>query len=246
MQQLRTVETLKGSSPRARDGEIGSILEVYFDDEHWTVRYFVVRTGGWLRGRDVLIAPRLVIGVEDDGHVRVDVTREQVQNSPPISAERPVSRHYEAEYYRYYGWNPYWPIASSFGVPVTPLPAPDRNEDPPQTPEHPHLHASDEVRGYRVHARDGEFGEVEDLVVDDRDWQIRYLVFDTRRWLPGKKVLLAPTWIDDIDWVNRQIVVDLDSETIRSAPPYEPSRLITRDYEVQLYGHYGHRIAEPQ
>ncbi len=247
MRQLRPVSVLKGTSLRARDGDIGKLEQVYFDDERWNVCYFVVKTGGWLSGREVLIAPRSVSGVDNDGQLAVDLTREQIESSPPVGTERPVSRHYEVEYYRYYGWQPYWPLAGSFGglmTPAAPLPAPDRERAAPEPPEHPHLRASDEVRGYRVHTRDGEFGAVDDLVVDDRDWQVRYLVFDTRRWLPGRKVLLAPTWVDDIDWASRQVIVDLDSETIRSAPPYDPAQVISRDDEVRLYRHYGRQLAD--
>jgi hypothetical protein len=116
---------------------------------------------------------------------------------------------------------------------------PPATAEPPQEPEHPHLRASDEVCGYRIRARDDELGKVEDFIVDDRDWKVRYVVVDTRRWLPGKKVLLAPAWVDSIDWVGNEIAVDLDRETIESAPPYDPSQVIGRDYEVRLYGHYG-------
>lgn len=245
MRQLRPISALKSGSVRARDGDIGKVEQMYFDDESWHVRYFVVRTGSWLAGREVLIAPRSVTGVAEDGKLTTDLTREQIENSPPVESERPVSRHYEAEFHRHYGWHPYWPLGAPFGGPLTPA-APPPVQDPFEgtltAPDNPHLRASDEVRGYVVHARDGEFGEIDDFIVDDQDWKVRYVVLDTRRWLPGKKVLLAPAWIDAIDWGARHVVVDLQSETIRSAPSYDPAQLITREYEVRLYGHYGRQL----
>ena len=63
MQQWHELETLKGYSLMAADGEIGTITDVWFDDDRWTVRYLVVRTGGWLLGRKVLLAPSVVRGV---------------------------------------------------------------------------------------------------------------------------------------------------------------------------------------
>lgn len=246
MRQLRRIEELEGYSLLARNGEIGRIEEMYFDDKRWLVRYFSVRTGGWLLGREVLIAPRAITGVDEENRrIAVDLTREQIEKSPPVGTEKPVSRHYEAEYHRYYSWPPYWE-GGSFGgsAPVAPRPMPPATAEPPQEPEHPRLRASDEVCGYRIRARDDELGKVEDFIVDDRDWKVRYVVVDTRRWLPGKKVLVAPAWVDSIDWVGNEIAVDLDRKTIESAPPYDPSQVIGRDYEVRLYEHYGKSLQE--
>ena len=245
MRELRRIDEILGFSLSARDGDIGKVADIFFDDESWTVRYLVVNTGGWLHGRGVLIAPRAINGVDYVGRsIAVDLAREQVENSPPVDTRQPVSRHYEAEFHRHYGWDPYWTIAGSFGGPVPAVPpvAPPADSVKIEPPKYPHLRAGGEIRGYRVRARDVEFGEVEDFIVDDRDWRIQYIVFDTRRWLPGRKVLLAPAWVQSISWSARDIVVDLDAETIRTAPDYDPSALITPDYEVRLYGHYGKAV----
>lgn len=242
MRQLRTIENLRNCSLQANDGEIGKLQEIYFDDEHWTVRYFVVRTGGWLLGREVLIAPGLITGVDDQNRqIELDLTREQVEKSPPVETNKPVSRHYETDYYRYYGLAPYWTGALPGDAMPPPMPVVPR---PTSGPQHPHLRSSSEVRGYGIHAHDSEMGEVADFIVDDREWKVRYVVIDTRKWLPGRKVLIAPTWIDSIDWSAREIVVDLDRETIQSAPPYDSSQIIGRDYELSIYKHYGRTLQD--
>lgn len=238
MHQLWNLKDLERCSLAARDGEIGRVREVYFDDRHWTVRYLVVRTGGWLMGRDVLIAPQVIESVDgEERRIAVRLSREQVEKSPPISTEQPVSRHYEAEYHRYYGLEPYWTMGP-LGAPAAPRPIP-MPAVPPREPEHPHLRSSDEVSGYRIVASDGELGKVEDFVIDDRDWSIGYVVIDTRKWLPGRTVLVAPAWIESVDWAARSIAVDLDRGAIESAPAYDASRVISQDYEVALYEHYG-------
>lgn len=236
MMQLRRLRDLKHYSLFARDGEIGRIEQVYFDDEQWGVRYFAVHTGGWLRGRDVLIAPRSVAGVDEKNQrIALDLGREQVENAPPIDRARPVSRHDEAEYHRHYGWLPYWEI-SAFGMPIPPLEPPAESVSEPADP---HLRDSGEVVGYHLQARDGELGHVHDLVLDDQDWGVRYFVVDTRNWWPGKKVLVAPTWVDRVSWADHAIYVDLGRELIRSAPAYDPDQIIGHDDEVRLYAHYG-------
>lgn len=243
MRQARRLNDLKDYTLFAHDGEIGKIDRVYFDDQQWVVRYFVVHTDGWLFGRDVLIAPRSVTAVDGDTkRIELDLSREQVKNAPPISRERPISQHYEAEYHRHFGWQPYWEN-SAFGMPTLPVSPPlepvTPSPAPVEAPDNPHLRDSGEVTGYRLQARDGELGHAHDLVLDDTDWTVRYFVVDTRTWWPGKKVLIEPTWIDRVSWTDRAIFVDLVRDLIRTAPAYDPDRIISRDDEVRLYAHYG-------
>lgn len=238
MEQLRNLKDLSGFALAARDGEIGKLKEVYFDDQVWFVRYVVVHMGGRLLGREVLITPQVIESVDEDARrIVVKLTRQQVENSPSVSSERPVSRHYEAEYHRYYGLEPYWAMGP-IGAPPAPRPIP-LPAVPPREPEHPHLRSSDEVCGYHIAARDGEIGKVEDFVIDDSDWSIAYVAIDTRRWLPGRTVLISPAWITAVDWPGRSITVDLDRDGIESAPDYDPSKVITADYEARLFAHYG-------
>lgn len=238
MEQLRNLEDLSGFVLQARDGEIGRFKEIYFDDEDWFVRYVVVHMGGRFLGREVLIAPEVIESVDEDARrIVVTLTCEQVENSPPVSSERPVSRHYEAEYHRYYGLEPYW-ATGPIGAPPPPRPI-SLPVSPPAEPEHPHLRSSEEVCGYHIAARDGEIGKVEDFIIDDSDWSIGYVAIDTRRWLPGRTVLISPAWIKAVDWPDRSITVDLDRDAIKSAPEYDPSKVITAEYEARLFAHYG-------
>ena len=106
---LQILGDLDGRKIHAADGEIGSVEQFYFDDETWTVRYLVVDTGNWLPGKEVLISP-IAVG-EIDSVARefiVSLTKEQVENSPGIETDKPVSRQHEAEYNSYYGYTNYW------------------------------------------------------------------------------------------------------------------------------------------
>jgi hypothetical protein len=81
------------------------------------------------------------------------------------------------------------------------------------------------VIGYYIEARDGDIGHVEDLLVDEHDWAIRYIVVDTRNWLPGRKVVIATGWLERVEWATtHQIVVDLTRDQIRNSPEYDPSQ----------------------
>lgn len=92
------------------------------------------------------------------------------------------------------------------------------------------------MSGYEIQALDGEIGHVEDFVIDDETWAIRYLVVATRNWWPGKKVLVSPQWIERVSWSESKVFVNLSREAIKQSPEYSAEALITRDYEAGLCG----------
>jgi hypothetical protein len=102
-----------------------------------------------------------------------------------------------------------------------------------------HLRSSTAVTGYHVEAKDGEIGHVHGFVIDDKYWNIRYIEIATRNWLPGKKVLVSPEWIERVSWPESKIYAGLFRQTIQDAPEYLVSRPLTREYESRLYFHYG-------
>lgn len=228
----------------AQDGEIGRVAGFHFDDQQWNVRYLVVETGGWL-GRRVLLSPSSIL--RSDRALQtlyLSLDRKQVRNSPSVEAsEIPISRQKELEYHDYYRWPYYWTGAGVFGTPV-PFPAlmPSAQAEPHEIID-PHLAATDDVAGYKIHASDGSFGSLDDLVVDDRDWRIRYLVVDTRRWLPGRNVLLQPRHVRSVDWNKREIQADLTSEEIKSSPPIAPDEEIDDAADRRIRDYYS-RLAE--
>ena len=124
---LRSIKQLYGEKLGASDGDIGHVKDFYFDDQKWAVRYVIVDTGSWISGRLVLLAPHAFGSLHQDGRVLlVNLTRQQIENSPSIETHKPVSRQYEEEYYRYYGWPSYWDGDGMWGMsafPVTPTPA---------------------------------------------------------------------------------------------------------------------------
>jgi hypothetical protein len=93
--------------------------------------------------------------------------------------------------------------------------------------------------GYSIRARDDEIGYVADFLLEDETWAIRYLAVDTGNWWPGKMVLVPTHWLQEVDWVSRTVGVDLDRETIRHAPDWDPDETLTREYEERLHGYYG-------
>ncbi|MEA3434926.1 MAG: PRC-barrel domain-containing protein [Thermodesulfobacteriota bacterium] len=232
---LRSVNELYNYVLEAEDGDIGRCKDFLFDDELWTIRYMVADTGKWLPGRKVLISPVSLgppISLGPQNLPRdlfpVKLTMEKIKNSPSLDSDAPVSRQYESKWLGYYGFPYYW--------------GGNADENDPHfrstAKGDPHLRSATEVMGYHIQAKDDEIGHVEDFLLDDETWIIHYMVVDTRNWLPGRKVLVTPAWIDSVDWGEKNVSVDLTREQVKNSPKYDPSIPVTREYEEGVYDFY--------
>jgi hypothetical protein len=238
---LYKAKTLKGYKLDSLDGEIGNVKEFYFDDQHWAIRYLVADTGNWLTGRQVLISPYALVAVtKEEHHIAIDLTKKQIEDSPSWASDKPVSRQFEEAYYGYYGWPNYWGGPYMWGP--YPYIVRDREKWRESTQGEkawdPHLRSTHDVSGHHIQAADGAIGHVEDFIIDDETWAIRYLIIDTRDWWPGKKVLVSPRWIERVSWSEAKVFVNLTRETIKQSPEYTEESLPTRDYETALHRHY--------
>ena len=224
---LDEAKKLIGCSIHTVDGTAGRVDDFYFDDHLWTVRYLVARVGDWLSGEKVLVPPASLQDVDRERDcVEVALTRLQVEKEPSAEAAKPVSRRFELEYSWHFGMPLYW-----FERERRAARRALRRGDP-------HLRSARAITGYTIHAVDGEIGRIEDFLIDDADWVIRYLIVDAHRWLPGRRVLVSPEWIESISWHRRHAVTELDRRAIERAPAYPAELPLARDYEVALHEHY--------
>ncbi len=216
-----TVKELKGDEVLARDGRIGSVDDVYFDDERWAVRYLVVDTGGWLPGKRVLISPASVEPeLSSGGNLRLALMREQVERAPHAESDRPVSRQYEIAHAAHFGYPYYWSGPFLWGAAAYPVPSAagaEAEHAARQAVEDgdPHLRSGAEVIGYGIEARDGSIGEVQDFVVDEKTWAIRDVVVDTMKWWPGGHVRVHPAYVERIDWQERTVHLRLTRDEVK-------------------------------
>ncbi|MBK5283850.1 MAG: PRC-barrel domain-containing protein [Bacteroidia bacterium] len=241
----RSIKSLIGFTIGATDGEIGKVKEFYFDDETWTIRYLIVETGSWLFGRKVLISPMALLTPDWKKNIfPINLSMEQIKNSPAIDTEKPVSRQQELELYAYYPWGSYWgsgfyaggmrPPVSMYNV----LLKEDDNEVIKEPQGDQHLRSSDQVTGYNIKASDGEIGNVEDFLIDDSNWKIDFLVIDAGNWFHGKTVLISPKWIKEIKWETSEVIVNVSRERVKNSPSYDIGQPLNEAYETKLYNHY--------
>jgi len=238
---LRSLKQLQDYKALSLDGPIGSVYDFYLDDHAWVIRYLIVDLGGWLPGRKVLIAPAALGQPDWEGQLfPLKLTKEEIESSPDIDMDKPISRQRQAELHRHYQWPMYWHTGGMLvpgGVVSSPDVAAEKETERQQND--PYLRSSREIFGYHIQARDGEVGHVEDFIVEDGNWAINYMVIDTRNWLPGRKVLMSPHWIEQVKWLEHKVYFDLNQETIKNSPEYDPTAPVNREYEARLFDYYG-------
>ena len=223
-------EDLERYAVSATDGDVGTVVNFLLDDERWVVRYLVVETGTFFNERRVLISPISFRRAEWSTHrFEVALTMDKIEKSPSIDTDKPVSRQHELDYHAYYGYPYYWGYSGIWAMGGYPslLAAAQRNDSPAKNSDKSgdvHLRSAKEVRGYDIQGSDGAIGHVDDFIVDDETWEVRYLVVDTSNWWFGKKVLLAPHWANRISWDERKVFIDSSRQAIKSGPEWNVGR----------------------
>ncbi|RPJ54348.1 MAG: PRC-barrel domain containing protein [Acidobacteria bacterium] len=241
---IRFLSQIKGSTIHAVDGDIGKVVDCYFDEQRWAVRYLVVETGSWLSGRQVLISPASVDRVDwNDGRVNLNIDRMRVKNSPSADLAQPVSREWESSYSEYYGYPHYWEGTDIWGSAATPGTYASRSGSAARTTggepysasevrgmgtgtsserglADSQLRSAKEVAGYHIRATDGEIGHIDDFLMDRDSWVIDSILIDTSNMPGGKPVLLRRERIDRIDWNNQEIRVRATTQEIKNIPEY--------------------------
>lgn len=233
---LKNLKQIMNFKILAKDSrhKFGKVKDIYIDDEKWAVRYLVVDTGKWLSEHLILVSPYTVSDVDwNEETVWVDLTREQIEHGPKADLNRPISRHYETQYNSYYGLPNYW--ASGLGVEIDGLWAgqyyPLRPENVKvydsrndQNLEKARLSSMNDVLNYHIHAvGDDDFGSINDFILEEDTWAIRYIVIDTHKFWPGgKKILFSPLWVQNFDFHRKKLVTDFHRKVIESCPEYNP------------------------
>jgi len=253
---------MEGYAVGATDGVIGHVKDFYFDDEAWVIRYLVVDTGGWLSSRKVLVSP-MAVGTPNR-ELRLlpaSISQEEVRKSPDIDTDKPVSRQHEMIFSGYYGYPYYWGGAGYWGGGMYPslmMPGDGglgssysyvspgegqrelaQRDSARHEQEDPHLRSCSAVVGYHIHASDGEIGHVAGMLIDEETWAVRYLVVDTSNWWLGHQVLIAPQWIEAVNWFDETVAVSMRRQAVKDAPTYDPQAALNRGEEDRLYRHYG-------
>ena len=176
---LHLAQKIAGVTVSGTDGEIGTLEDFYFEEAGWNVRYLLVDTGSWFDGKRVLLSPSAVQGGWGRTGVHVNLSRDDVRNSPALDDE------------------------------AMPEIADER------------LDSVKTTSGYHIRARNGEIGHVDDFLIGQDSWRIRYLLVDTSNWIGGRSVIVSSDAVERVDKEDNQIYVAADRDAIKNAPELE-------------------------
>ncbi len=234
------LNTVYGSSLQAKNGELGNVDDVYFDDKDWKIRYFVTDNSNFLPGRRVLVSPASISKIDFERKtIPVSLSKKEIEQSPVVNQGLLPSRETEIELKSYYNWPVYWGSGYLIGAGDLRENQASIRGSKEEIEIDPGLKSCNELIGCSIESKNRILGYVHDLVFDVEKFEIRYLVVDTQNWLQKeKKILLAIDWIEDLDWANSVFTTDLKSKAIRESPAYNHGEVLKRDYETKLFDHY--------
>jgi hypothetical protein len=220
---LQDITELYGDKLAATDGDIGHVRDFYFDDKKWVIRYLVADTGTWLAGRLVLIAPRAFARLDQKAKtLHVSLDRLQIEGSPSIESHMPVSRRYEVEYHRYYGWPEYWSGGAMSGLGGFPMVLPHSQDELEAQVQHnrrddKHLQAIRAVTGFHIQTVDGVVGHARTFLVDDESWAMTALVAEAGHWYSSEEVRIPTDKVERVSFEESTIFVNLTKADIQRA-----------------------------
>lgn len=239
----RNIYSVLGFSLHASDGLIGKVKEIYFDDQTWMIRYLIVETGSWLSNRKVLISPTaLMKSSREDGSFPVNLTKDQIRNSPDIDTDKPVSRQQEVALFGYYPWQPYWGSGfyagglmdtSGSGLVIDKAISTEADKNDKHADDDLHLRSTYKITGYHIHATDGEIGHLTDFVFDDQSWRLIYIVVNTKNWLAKHRVLIPVEDIKEIRWLDSEICLNISMEKVRHTRILNPAEFTNPEPEFE-------------
>jgi uncharacterized protein YrrD len=235
---LHLARKIRGATIRAVDGDIGTVEDFYFEEDRWTVRYLLVDTGKWMSGKKVLLSP-MSVGEWNAEEIRVSLNKNQVWDSPEFNPQGPFSHDHEKQVLGYYGYPYYWGAAGVWGMFDEPAalltapapPAPDPAKATGIDPESRSLRSTHKSTGYHLRASDGEVGHVDDFLIGDKSWRIRYLLVDTSNWIGGRSVIVSSEALERVDKQHAMLHVGVTRDAIKQSPSFESieSALDTRE-----------------
>lgn len=240
----RSLRNLTGYAIKALDSPEGKAKDFLFDEKRWIIRYIDGDFGHLFKSERILIPGIFIKDVDWNKMLfSVNLSKDDIDSCPGLDDKMPVSREYEKELSKHYKLDNYWsgiytaPAGIAIYYPPRPVVVPQKviHEKDLDTS----LRSFKEVEGYHIKATDGKIGHIHDILIDDEDWQIVYAIVDTSNWLPwSKKVMIPINWLEEISYVNREVTIDLNTETIKNAPEFNENQVLTRESEEKIMDFY--------
>jgi len=213
------MNSLVGDRIIAEDGAAGTALDFTVNCVNWHISELVTSVGSWWRSYEVRI-PRVSLQrpVGATGMLPVSLTKKQIKESPTTGDSGAFQREMKND-------------LLAVGVPVPEL----------STPQPIRWNT---IVAYRAHVLDGPVGTLRDLILDDENWHIRYLVVELALEGTSHQTLVSSDWVSSIHPDKSSVSLNLSIRELIGSPEYDPKVPVNRDIEGKLYDYYGQPFKE--
>jgi len=244
----RSLKEFTGYLLTTQDGKTAKVKDFLFDEKQWMIRYLEADFGGWLSPNKILIPKVFLKQPPFESDVfPTEISSSDIENCPKIGEHLPVSRKYEEMLHEHYQLNPYWltPYVATSGSFYPPRPVKIPKTEAKEENVDSILRSFKEISGYQIKSLTEVFGQVDDVIIDDVDWQVVYLVIDTNLWLPwSKKVIIGVENLNEIIYTMRTVKINLSTDAIKDAPEFDPDKLIDEKYEQSIIDFYSSSLVK--
>jgi sporulation protein YlmC with PRC-barrel domain len=211
---LRSLNSLIGNRIIAKDGAAGTTLDLTVNCIQWHIGDLVTSVGSWWRSYEVRIpSVSLQRPVGATGMLPVSLTKKQMKESQSTDNNGSLQRELKSD-------------LLSAGVPIANFTAP-----------RPIRWSS--LVAYRVYALDGPAGVLRDMILNDENWHIRYLVVELTAESVNHQTLVSSDWISGVNENQSSVSLNLSIRELIGSPAYDPKVPVNRDIEGNLYDYYG-------
>ena len=93
--------------------------------------------------------------------------------------------------------------------------------------------------GFQIEASDGPSGWIRDALLDDRTWNVTYLVVDVGNWVRRHDVIVPTAALDPPDWQNRACRTQLSRQKVRLSPAADTHKPVWRQQALAMRKYYG-------
>jgi sporulation protein YlmC with PRC-barrel domain len=224
---FQAISELEEYEVKSIDGTIGKLDNFLFDDIEMAIKYLVVNTKMEVPNNNVLVSISAVEEIEKEKElIRLKLIKSDIKNNPNMNSIEFLSHKKKKDYVKYLKspvnnrqirtkngsskkcGKKSLPIIKTVEIPTT-------TDEKTLTSE---LQSTNELIGYDIKVKDGNIGQLEDLMVTPDTWTINYIVVGSNKWFGDEKVLISPNSIKEINWNNNFIYIDLLSNTIINSP----------------------------
>lgn len=235
----RTVNNLLGYKLQTDDGAVGRVFDLFFDDQLWQIRHLVVETGHWLSMRRVLLAPSTIRTFAGDSReLFVTLSRQEVLLSPHPNTHQPVSRQEALLLSERCSCHAPRETCTKTAL----INSSSRNHRRKSCEGDPHLRSFREVRKYALSDGDRSIAVVDDVVFDDGDYRIVFVVLSSNDWFDRRRFSLPAAALSHISWADRTFVTKCRLQKLDELPLFRPCSPVNSQEELVWLDYCGRPV----